>query len=1305
MSPASSRTRRLGRRLALALATLALALGAAAGWRSRPRPPDELIPEIERRWAELWRGLDEAAAGTASELARLPDAGERAAFRRLAQLLPEGDGRALVLIDPFGLPLGWAGGGLAHDVATGPVPAEGHAVRPGFTQVTLLSVTPVPGASPARRVTAAVSFPTDRLPFPVAGQSSVAWAWSAAVADAAAGQRETRVLRVAGAPLLLLSPEPTEPVRGAHATALRTASLAALGLACLPWAWLRDDRRRGPRVAGSLAAVGLVSIAAGGGAAAVAAVGGLACAAAVWAPRRLRAPVPAVLLGALTGTAILAAAWCLQGLRGPLDLGNDFLGGAPAVCFRLGLWGLAFGLLGLVAAGRPPRRVRVPLWLAAILLCAAAAASDFALPATLALLGGTAAAAPWLARDAGRPRGGPVVALALLAALLPAIASETAFRERVRREAPARLARLEPPDAGELQRAGAELDRFFATTDAAELSPADPGGLESDDLAYALWRRAPLRQGRALSGIAVAPAGAPGSSFALGLSVADAELIDWPATGAGAAGVHLWDYTLLTEETSVALRGSPWAAVRYWLLPQPGYSVDEVEEEGLSRRLLRGGPGMPRTVETWLAPLRYAFYDRDGTALVAPWNAPPPLPPSLMEGGIGLLDTPAGPAETWTAAEADGVRVLFLPRLGPLAALERVGTDAAGALFAVLALALAGVAVESARPASRERLRRPLRSYSVRLMVLFALLLLVPAAVVNLLVLRTATVRLEADRLAAGEDALQAAERVLGDYAAAQAPGVAFDTVLDDELLDWLASVIRHEVNLYFGGTLYATSKRALFTAGLLPERIPGEVYARLAAEGHGHAVRRSRVEELSYRELYAPLPLPGPRRGASSLVVSIPLLGQEEEIGRELGDIQRKVLLATVGLLLLLAALGARLARSFTTPLTDILEGTRRIARGASGLGVQPPPLDELATLVDAIDRMAARIAQTRSALENEKRVMERMLESITSAVVSLDARHRVVMQNEVAAALLGSSFDRPLDEALAADPRLAAVREFVSGPAETLRTETVRLPPRDEGEPEEWTLSWVPIAGGGDPAALLVVEDVSEVLRGQRLAAWAEMARMIAHEIKNPLTPIRLSAEHMREVRSRDPGHFDEVFDRCTLNILAHVDELQEISSDFSIYSRIPRIEVARDDLAAFVERLLDGYRTAPPPGVRLEYEGPDGPVPAHFDPKLLGRALRNLIENALRAVAHGGTVTVRLALDGDDVLLEVEDDGTGVPEADLDRIFEPYFSTHDAGTGLGLPIARRVVEEHGGRITARNVPDGGLRVLLRLPLGSAR
>ena len=234
--------------------------------------------------------------------------------------------------------------------------------------------------------------------------------------------------------------------------------------------------------------------------------------------------------------------------------------------------------------------------------------------------------------------------------------------------------------------------------------------------------------------------------------------------------------------------------------------------------------------------------------------------------------------------------------------------------------------------------------------------------------------------------------------------------------------------------------------------------------------------------------------------------------------------------------------------------------------------------------------------------------------------------------------------------------------------------------------------------------------MLRGQRLLAWAEMARIIAHEIKNPLTPIRLSAEHMREVYRRDPDHFSAVFERCTHNILTQVDELRSIAAEFSAYSAIPRIDLQPGDLTAAIAGLVEGYRAAPPEGVTVDLEigngtgdGADsgGPITTRFDAKLLGRAVRNLLENALRASAGGGRVVVQVErLDGT-ARIAVADHGPGVRPELLGRIFDPYFSTHDTGTGLGLPIARRIAEEHGGGITARNRPEGGLEVAITLPI----
>jgi two-component system nitrogen regulation sensor histidine kinase NtrY len=309
------------------------------------------------------------------------------------------------------------------------------------------------------------------------------------------------------------------------------------------------------------------------------------------------------------------------------------------------------------------------------------------------------------------------------------------------------------------------------------------------------------------------------------------------------------------------------------------------------------------------------------------------------------------------------------------------------------------------------------------------------------------------------------------------------------------------------------------------------------------------------------------------------------------------------------------------------------------------------------------------------------------------------VALANRAARELLGVAPGELLAETLAATPGLQPVAEFLAAGVNELRQATVKLAPAG-GEEREWSLVWVPIAGAGDPASLLVVEDATEVLRGQRLAAWAEMARLIAHEIKNPLTPIRLSTEHLREAWHRDREHFAEVFERCTDNILRQVEELRAIAGEFSTYSQIPRLERQPGDLARTVAEVVAGYRSSAMAGVPVEVVAEPASVPCRFDPRLLARAVRNLIENAVRASGQHGRVRVAVEADDLEARVIVADRGPGVPEELLPRIFEPYFSTHAGGTGLGLPIARRIAEEHGGSLAARNLAGGGLEVTITIP-----
>jgi nitrogen fixation/metabolism regulation signal transduction histidine kinase len=265
-----------------------------------------------------------------------------------------------------------------------------------------------------------------------------------------------------------------------------------------------------------------------------------------------------------------------------------------------------------------------------------------------------------------------------------------------------------------------------------------------------------------------------------------------------------------------------------------------------------------------------------------------------------------------------------------------------------------------------------------------------------------------------------------------------------------------------------------------------------------------------------------------------------------------------------------------------------------------------------------------------------------------------------------------------------------------------TAEIEPRSG---ERWRIVTVPLPVGGEGARMAVIEDVSEVVRSNRLAAWAEMARIIAHEIKNPLTPIRLSVEHLREVWRRSGGRtpeFERVLEECVSNVLRQTEELKRAASEFSDYARLPRPEIGPTDVARVIRDSAAAFAGAP--GVRWSVAA-DPELLAEADPRLLARVISNLIGNAVDALSGGGG-EIRLSVERAEgrIVVTVDDTGPGVSARILPRLFDPYFSAKSGGTGLGLAIAKKIVEEHGGTITAENRNGGGLRVRFELPEAAA-
>ena len=231
------------------------------------------------------------------------------------------------------------------------------------------------------------------------------------------------------------------------------------------------------------------------------------------------------------------------------------------------------------------------------------------------------------------------------------------------------------------------------------------------------------------------------------------------------------------------------------------------------------------------------------------------------------------------------------------------------------------------------------------------------------------------------------------------------------------------------------------------------------------------------------------------------------------------------------------------------------------------------------------------------------------------------------------------------------------------------------------------------------------AELERTNRLAAWADMARQIAHDIKNPLTPIQLSAEHLLRVHNDRGRPLGEVVDECVAGILTQVRLLRQISSEFSSFASTPTVRLSSESLSGLVAAIVDPYRTGLPPTTVIVVDIPESLPRVSVDPLLFGRALTNIIENALQSMPSGGvlTFTGTLSPSGQDVALSVSDTGAGMSPEVVARLFEPYFSTKTRGTGLGLTIARRNIEACGGQVTVESAVGRGTTVRMTLPLAA--
>jgi len=411
--------------------------------------------------------------------------------------------------------------------------------------------------------------------------------------------------------------------------------------------------------------------------------------------------------------------------------------------------------------------------------------------------------------------------------------------------------------------------------------------------------------------------------------------------------------------------------------------------------------------------------------------------------------------------------------------------------------------------------------------------------------------------------------------------------------------------------------------------------------------------------------------------------------------------------------------ARRLVAPITNIAEGTRAVAEGNYDRQLPVPKrADELAFLVASFNAMTRRIAQARDQadrsqreVEGQRAYLEAVLDRLSSGVLTFDATQKLRTANPAAQKILGVDFQQLQGESLQALAlRSSVLRQFVDALREPLREAY-----------EEWRGELTLYGGEGrkvlicrtTPFAqpngrkghIVLFDDITALITAQRDAAWGEVARRLAHEIKNPLTPIQLSAERLRRKYLRSmPQQDAQVLERATHTIVQQVEAMKRMVNDFSEYARPPRMELKLLEADGLIDEIIDLYRGHKQVAFSARLEAPGARVEA--DPVRVRQVVHNLVKNALEAVAGqpDGRVDIhtrRVVRDDRPFFeLQVEDNGPGFSEEMLQRLFEPYVTSKPKGTGLGLAIVKKIVEEHGGTIWAEN-KDKGACLVVQLPM----
>jgi len=416
-------------------------------------------------------------------------------------------------------------------------------------------------------------------------------------------------------------------------------------------------------------------------------------------------------------------------------------------------------------------------------------------------------------------------------------------------------------------------------------------------------------------------------------------------------------------------------------------------------------------------------------------------------------------------------------------------------------------------------------------------------------------------------------------------------------------------------------------------------------------------------------------------------------------------LLLITLVIIFAATWFGLYLAKGITVPIQKLAEGTHEVAHGNWDYKIESGGDDEIGTLVDSFNQMTGDLKQITAELERRGKFVETLLANVAAGVISVNPAGQITTWNMAAERMLGLSaagaLGRNYEEVFESES-LHVMREIVESVKDRGSVEReIKIPLSEQHLTAMVSAASLRDDEGRTVGVMVFLEDITQIQKVQRMEAWREVARRIAHEIKNPLTPIQLSAERLRKRYAPMLEGNGAILDKCTSTIIQQVEELKNLVNEFSQFARLPSAQLATSDLNEIVQEALflfkEGHR-------EVHFHCRPGVIPpVELDREQIKRVLINLLDNAVAAVAEKGEIRLATSYDRsrEVVCLEVSDDGCGLAPDIKSKIFEPYFSTKENGTGLGLTIVSQIVEDHRGYVRVRPNEPRGTRFTIELPV----